>query len=73
MRVDLNLISSSVAKELSKHLVGLPSENRVLLALPDEEKKVGSIILPGNVTEGVPPVRIRKGGAFLYRGADLET
>lgn len=26
MRVDLNLISSSVAKELSKHLVGLPSE-----------------------------------------------
>ena len=44
MRVDLNLISSSVAKELSKHLIGLPSENRVLLALPDEEKKVGSII-----------------------------
>ena len=58
MRVDLNLISSSVAKEIGKHLIGLPSENRVLLALPDEEKKVGSIILPGNVTEGVPKLGV---------------
>ena len=58
MKVDLNLVSKEVAKNLSENVMGLPAENRVLLALPNEEKKVGNIILPGTVTEGIPKVGV---------------
>lgn len=58
MRVDFNLVSKEVAKKLSENVIGSPSENRVLLAIPNDEKKVGNIILPSNVTEGIPKIGV---------------
>ena len=52
-----NHISVSLAHKIANfiNLDGCPTENRVLILSPkDQETKVGSIIVPGTVKEGVP-------------------
>lgn len=58
MKVELNLISKEKALEISKVLEnGIPSINRVLIALPKNSKNrttSGGIILPDNAKEDIP-------------------
>lgn len=63
----LNHISVSLACKLANYLsnTGTPTENRVLILSPkDQENKVGGIIIPGQVKEGVP-----REGVVIFHGA----
>jgi co-chaperonin GroES (HSP10) len=56
MYLDLKLISKGEAEAINTALSsnGFPTENRILLAIPNEEQKVNGIIIPSQVKEGVP-------------------
>lgn len=52
----LNLISVKEAQEISKNLLGIPSQNRLLILNPmDEEKTTDSgLVLPSIAQENIP-------------------
>lgn len=57
MYIPLSMISQAQAVEISRQIRvnGYPSENRFLILSPDnQENRVGSIIMPGTVKEGLP-------------------
>lgn len=57
MYLNLNLISAEKADRFNKAFqqLGSPTEDRLLLAVPDsEELKQGSLIIPQTIKEGVP-------------------
>lgn len=55
-KINLNLITKSEAEEISKAVLGVPSDNRVLIFYPaNSEKRTNSgIILSQSTEEGVP-------------------
>ena len=62
--IDLNLIGKELANKLSKHLIGMPTENRVVLAVSDSEKKTASgLFIPDQAKNNIPKkgVVIKKG------------
>lgn len=62
--IDLNLIGKELANKLSKHLIGMPTENRVVLAVSDSEKKTASgLFIPDQAKNDIPKkgVVIKKG------------
>lgn len=64
MYINQVFISTAVAKRIKKVLVsrGCPTENRILILSPkDQDIKQGSIIIPGQVKEGIP----RKGVVIM--------
>lgn len=67
---ELNHISVTVAQRLAAILKrnGTPTENRVLILSPkDQENKVGNLIIPGQVKEGVP-----REGVVIFPGPITE-
>lgn len=55
MNVDLNLINTEKAKEICEHLLGTPTENRVVVAFSQGDKKTDSgLFIPTNVKEDLP-------------------
>lgn len=66
----LNHISITVAQKLAAILKenGTPTENRVLILSPkDQDGKVGNIIIPGQVKEGIP-----REGVVIFPGPITE-
>lgn len=66
----LNHISLTVAQKLAEVLKkdGTPTENRVLILSPkDQDTKVGGIIIPGQIKEGVP-----REGVVIFPGLITE-
>lgn len=69
MYINQVFISTAVAEKVKKVLIsrGCPSENRILILSPkDQEIKQGSIIIPGQVKEGIP----RKGVVIMSGNID---
>lgn len=69
MYINQVFISTAVAEKVKKVLIsrGCPTENRVLILSPkDQEIKQGSIIIPGQVKEGIP----RKGVVIMTGNID---
>ena len=55
INVNLNLISKQKALELSNSIKGEPTENRLLIAIPNGETlSKGGLLVPTTVKEGVP-------------------
>lgn len=55
INVNLNLISKQKALELSTSIKGEPTENRLLIAIPNgETRSKGGLLVPTTVKEGVP-------------------
>ena len=55
INVNLNLISKQKALELSNSIQGEPTENRLLIAIPNgETRSKGGLLVPTTVKEGVP-------------------
>lgn len=55
-KINLNLVSVDEAKAISNTILGVPSDNRVLILSPlNAEKSTKSgILIPGSTEEGVP-------------------
>lgn len=68
-RIKLDYISSAVAELINKILSskGIPAEDKVIVATPIGETKVGSIIIPGTVDESRP-----KKGVIVQHGSISE-
>ena len=69
MYINQVFISTAVAEKVKKVLIsrGCPTENRVLILSPkDQDIKQGSIIIPGQVKEGIP----RKGVVIMTGNID---
>lgn len=55
LNVNLDLLSESAAVSLNKRVPGEPTENRILIAVPNgETKSKGGLYVPSTVQEGVP-------------------
>lgn len=64
MEVDFNLISKAKAEEISKALLGRPTENRIVLAVNTQEKKsVGGLYIPDSAKNEIP-----KKGVVVSKG-----
>lgn len=64
MNVDFNLIGYKKAKEISQALLGRPTENRVLLAVTQKDRKSDSgLFLPDNDKNELP-----KKGVIVSKG-----
>ena len=69
MYINQVFISTAVADKVKKVLIsrGCPTENRVLILSPkDQDIKQGSIIIPGQVKDGIP----RKGVVIMTGNID---
>ena len=69
MYINQVFISTAVAEKVKKVLIsrGCPTENRVLILSPkDQDIKQGSIIIPGQVKDGIP----RKGVVIMTGNID---
>lgn len=69
MYINQVFISTTVAEKVKKVLIsrGCPTENRVLILSPkDQDIKQGSIIIPGQVKDGIP----RKGVVIMTGNID---
>ena len=69
MYINQVFISTAVAEKVKKVLMsrGCPTENRVLILSPkDQDIKQGSIIIPGQVKDGIP----RKGVVIMTGNID---
>ena len=65
MEVDFNLIGKAKAQEISEALLGRPTENRIVLAVTQGDKKSASgIILPDTEKKELP-----KKGVIVAKGA----
>lgn len=64
MEIDFNLIGKAKAKEISEALLGKPTENRILLAVNQRDRKSSSgIFLPDNDKNELP-----KKGVIVSKG-----
>ena len=55
LNVNLSLLSEAAAINISKKILGQPTENRVLIAIPNGEVKTTSgLFIPSTTTDGVP-------------------
>lgn len=55
MDIQMNLIGVDQAREILEHLLGTPTENRVMVVYNSGEKKTESgLFIPGTVKEDIP-------------------
>lgn len=64
MDIDFNLIGKAKAKEISEALLGRPTENRIVLAVNQKDRKsAGGLFLPDNDKNEIP-----KKGVVVSKG-----
>lgn len=53
-KFDFNLISKELAGKVNGCILGIPTADRVLLAVSTKERKSGNLILPDNAKDDIP-------------------